>query len=205
LNAPYEKPLFVSLDAALKWAYNSEPSLVGTAGIFRMMGYDNRDSSKDVEVETTPLPTVNPDLDRLPTGLDAVVQIGMIKSFVMRQPDPARLHLLSKYAHDNERIAARRALRDYLMPFLGSTIRPRYVIYHCVCRYYGKPIAFNDLASGIVYLVPKHKRETAKKRMGKAWRMVRSMSMDVDSLLKDIATRTEELAHFELKEMGLII
>ena len=173
--------------------------------IMQLAGQDDREGAptEDEKKEPAPPRVVDFDLDAKPHGIDAAAQIGLLKSFCYRQPSPERLHLLAKYAVGEERRAAQRALRDYLMPLINNIIRPRFVVYSCVSRYYGRSVSFKDLALKVEYLVPTT-FTNEKARRQEAWRMVRDLSRDVESLLKDLATRTEELAHGELKARGVV-
>ena len=173
----------------------------------QLAGADDRESAPTADEEKEPAPprVVDFDLDPKPIGVDAAGQQGLLKSFVYRQPIPERLHLLAKYARGDERRQAQRQLRDYLLPLVNNIVRPRYVIYECISIYYGKrTVTLKDLSCKVLYLVPVREGQDDAKRMREAWRMVRDMSRDVESLLKDIATRTEEMAHSELKARGVI-
>ena len=196
-----ERPLFRTVDAALKWAFQPRYARAVQSSHV-LLPFMKRDRLGDDRVTDAPIRAVDPGLERAPIGLDAAAQAGMLQSFVIRQPDPRRLHLLSKYAHGELRNAARRALRDFLIPLMRQTIRPRFVVYECVGRYYGKRIVFKDLSIKVLYLVPEGGDEA--KRMRSAWRMVREIAREVDSWLKQISTQTEQAAHEELQNMGVI-
>lgn len=200
MNATLDRPLFRSLEQCLRWAWRHEPRMVAPPVIHRMVGNDDREQIAD---EEAPPRVSNFDLDPKPVGVDAAGQQGLLKSFVYRQPDPERLHLIAKYAHGEERRAAQRALRDYLIPLVNNVIRPRYVIFSLVAHYYGRnDVSYKDLSSKVLYLVPENKPDKQRKR--EARRMVSDLGFDVNSILKDIATRSEELAYSELKAKGVI-
>ena len=201
-----DKPLFRSLDQALRWAWRHEPRMVRPPAIMQLAGRDDRDSAPlEEEIDKAPPPRViDFDLDPKPSGIDAAGQQGLLKSFVYRQPDPERLHLISKYAFGDERKQAQRALRDYLIPLVNNIIRPRYVIFACVSHFYGSRITLKDMAVRVVTIVPVKEGEDDAARMREAWRMVRDLSHDVDNLLRDVATRTEDMALSELKARGVI-
>jgi hypothetical protein len=196
-----DRPLFRSVDAAFKWAFQPRYARAVQSSHI-LLPYMKKDRLGEDRVTDAPIHAVDPGLERTPIGLDAAAQAGMLCSFVLRQPDPRRLHLLSKYAHGELRQQARRALRDFLIPLMRQTIRPRFAIYECVSRHYGKRIVFKDLASKVLYLVPEGGTEA--KRLQRAVRMVRELARDTDSWLKQISTQTEQAAHEQLKQSGVI-
>jgi len=202
-----DRPLFRSLDQALRWAWRHEPAMVKAPAIMQLAGMDERESAptEEEEKQEPPPRVLNFDLSPKPFGIDAAGQQGLLKSFVNRQPIPERLHLIAKYATKDERREAQRMLRDYLLPLLSVIIRPRFCVYTCIGIYYGRrDVTLKDLSIKVLYLVPVREGEDDAKRNREAWRMVRDLSRDVESLLKDIATRTEELAHSELRARGVI-
>ena len=202
-----DRPLFRSLDQALRWAWRYSPRMTKPPAIMQLAGADQRESAptEDEEKEPAPPRVIDFDLEPKPTGIDAAGQQGLLKSFVYRQPDPERLHLISKYAHGSERRDAQRALRDYLLPLINSAIRPRQLVFECVRIYYGKrDVTFKDMAVRFVHLVPEKEQEP-EQRMREAWRMVRALAHDVEGLLRDLATRSEEFAYSTLKARGVIV
>jgi len=198
-----EKPLFRSLDQCLRWAWRHEPRMVKQAAIMQLAGKDDREGAQTEAEEKEPAPprVLNFDLDPKPFGIDGAAQQGLLKSFVNRQPIPERLHLIAKYATRDERRDAQRALRDYLLPLVNASIKPRHMIYMLVSRFYGRPVAFKELAIKIEYLM---RGTEPEERMREAWRFVRATSHDVDDLLKSLATRCEETAYSELRQRGVI-
>ena len=202
-----DKPLFRSLDQCLRWAWRHEPRMVKQAAIMQLAGKDDREGAQTEAEEKEPAPprVLNFDLSPKPFGIDGAAQQGLLKSFVNRQPIPERLHLIAKYATRDERRDAQRMLRDYLLPLLNVIVRPRFVVYECIGIYYGRRnVTLKDLSCKVLYLVPVREGEGDAKRNREAWRMVRDLSRDIESLLKDLATRTEELAHSELRARGVI-
>ena len=194
--------LFPDLDSCLRWAFRSTPIVMKPGVLARMVGRDERASPADEDAVVRP--TVNPDIDAKPTGLDAAAQKGMLLGYVNRQPVPERFHLIAKYAIGDERKGAQIELRDYLLPLMNDILRHRWVMLQCVGRYYGKPVTFKDLGARILYLIPPVEGEKPETRMGRAWRSVRETSREIDDHLKSLASRTEEQCYGELKARGVI-
>ena len=204
-TALQDRPLFRSLDQCLRYAWRNQPRMVKPPAIMQLAGVDEREGAPAPGEEKEPAPPriLNFDLDRKPTGLDAAGQMGLLQSFVRRQPAPERYHLSAKYAGGEERKDAQRALRDYLLPLINQVLRPRHLVYVLVGRYYGRrDVVFKDWAVKLLYLVPQ--QENPVERMQEAWRMVRDLAADIDGLLADLAARTEDLAVAELRERGVI-
>ena len=197
------RPLFRSLEQCLRWAFGcgvvrgptklakAHRALMDTRSLERPHGdYQAAADAIGVTVvalhelldpvldrEELPLPSRDPDLDRLPDRDDAPAQVGMILGFVSRQPRPERQHLIAKFAYGDERRQAQRELRDYMIPLVNQMWRSRYEIFVCVCRFYGSHHeAPHDVA----------------------------LDRDVGDLLQDLAARTEDLATSELRARGVI-
>ncbi len=199
--------MFRSLDHAMRFAYQSEPRVVGASSLVGMMATDKREGapSREEELDAPPPRAINFDLEPVPIGLNAAAQQGLIKSFVARRPAPARLHILAKWANGVERREAMRALRDHLSPFLEETFRPRYIIYVYVGTYYGqRQIDVRDLAGRALYLVPKVEGQNHANWVRAAERRCRELGFHVGGLLKDLGGRSEDDATVELKNLGVI-
>ena len=225
-----ERPLFRSLDQCLRWAFGegvvrgptklakAHRALMDTRSLERPHGdYQAAADAIGVTVvalhelldpvldrEELPLPSRDPDLDRLPDRDDAPAQVGMILGFVSRQPRPERQHLIAKFAYGNERRQAQRELRDYLLPLIDDMLKPRFLVFMLVARFYGLTMEDEFLRhKALSYLLPAHYKNY-EMRVAAAGQMVDRMSRDINGLLADVATRTEDLAYCELKARGVV-
>jgi len=197
-----ERALFDGLDSCMKWTFRHQVSAFRPTILARMAGADNRESVADGDAVV--LPTVNPDIDPRPVGLDAAAQKGMLLGYVGRLPTPERWHLVAKFALGDVRRGAQIELRDYLVPLMNDILRHRRTILECVARFYGKPVKLKDLADKILFLIPPVEGEKESNRKARAMRSVTSLSLDIEDHLKSLASRTEELAYSELKMRGVI-
>ncbi len=186
----------------MKWAFRSTPSMIKPTVLARMAGADNRESSADEEAVVRP--TVNPDIDPRPIGLDAAAQKGMLLGYVGRLTTPERWHLIAKYALGDERKGAQIELRDYLTPLINDILRHRRTMFECVARFYGKPVKDTELADRILYLVPPVENEKTVNRKQRAKRIVTNLSLEIEDHLKSLATRAEERSFLELRARGVI-
>lgn len=192
-----DKPLFASADAALRWAYRTQPSAVKMSSVSKFMGRYSREDDDDQAVP----PSADPGLERKPTGLEAAAQIGMIKGFVNRLPTRERHYLIGRYAIGRERQYARAVLGDALLPVLSGAIRPPRIVYQLVCRHYGRRVVFHALAQRILYLFPEMPEP---KRSRHVYRLVRRMSGDIDRALRDIGGSADVVAHQYFHDQGVI-
>lgn len=193
--------MFESLDDAMRWAYGHRVSTTQMSTLNAMMG---KVAGDEQEIDA-PVRQSNPNLERLPDGWDAVAQIGMLKAFVAGLPDTDRWHIQAKYARGAERQFAQHSLRDRVIPLLEVVLRPRWIMYQLVARYYGKRVFFRDLAIHVRPMIPVKDGEKPETHERRVWRMVRGMSATAETWLKDVATRAEERAHAVLKEQGVIL
>ena len=154
--------------------------------------------------EPAPVRGRDPDLDPVPYGQDALGQVGLIRSFVARQPTPEKWHLLAKFAVGDERRQAQRALRDYLIPLSDHVLRHRNTMFLGVAHYYGLPVDVKALAKRILYLIHAIDGEKPENRLSRARRMVVEVHAEIEDFLKGLATRAEESATEELKARGVI-
>lgn len=222
-----DRPLFRELSSCLKWAFgygvvrkptalaNAHRALMDTRNDTCPRGdYQKAADTIGVSVrelrdlldpvldrEELPLPSRDPDLDRLPGRDDAPAQAGLILGFVHRRPRPERQHLIAKFAFGEDRRQAQRELRDYLRPLVNDMLKPNFVIYTLIARFYGLPVEDGFLPRRVLHLVPGNTRE---QRQVAAKRMVDGMAVDIEGWLQPLATRCEELATDELRARGVI-
>lgn len=202
MMAAADRPTFHSVDDCLRFAFNAEIPTVKTTGAFKLAGrarddlWDDEDDKK--RAKAAPVRTRDPDIDRRPTGIDAVTQQNMILNFVRRLPIPDHLYICAKYARGDERRAARRALRDVLLPRLGQITRPRYAVYVLIGAHFGKRVDRDELAGRFEHLFP------AKLAASDAKSLIRRLANEIDSLLKDFAASAEEKCYTYFQHGGLI-
>lgn len=202
-----DRPLFRSLDSALRFTYQTAPRVIGISAIAGLMAADKREGAmtREEELDAPPPRAINFDLDPVPIGIDAAAQQGLIKGFVARRSSPGRLHLLAKYAKGDERRQAQRELRDYLLTHLEDDFRPHYVVYACVSLYYGRRnVRIKDLAARVVHLIPNKEGQLPANRLRECERKCRTLSILVSGLLKDVGARAEDVATQELRVRGVI-
>ena len=197
-----DKPTFATADQVLWWAFGNEIPTTKTTGVFKMAGRARDDLWQDEETKerakSAPIRTRDPEIDRRPTGVDAVTQQCMILSFVRRLPIQDHLYICAKYARGDEQIAARRALRDLLIPLLDSSIRPRYATYALICAHFGRKVDRDELADRIEYRFP------AKRAAQDARGAIRRLANNIDSLLKDMAASADGKCYERFQRGGLI-
>lgn len=176
--------------------------LGGAAGKYVSAG-DLRDLLVPVlNREELPMPSRDPDLDRLPDRNEAPAQVGLILGFVYRQPRPERQHLIAKYAFGDERAIAQKELRDYLLPLVDDMVKPRYTIYLLVARFYGLSIELSAVQRTVRNFAL---GDTPQDRARLAEQMVDRLRRDVDEHLQSISMRTEDAACSELRARGVIL
>ena len=198
-----DMPTFASVDAVLWFAFGHEVPTTKTAAMFAMAGRA-RDELWGTEEEkerakSAPIRTRDPEIDRRPTGQDAVTQQSMILGFIRRLPKHDHLYVVAKYAHGSEQVAARRALRDAMLPLLGQSIRPRYVVYQLIARYFGRVVRLDDLAGHQEYL---YLAKKSTKDAGRA--AVCRLAGEVESRLRDMAASAESKC-FDYFKVGNLI
>ena len=197
-----DRPTFSTAEQVLWWAVGNEIPTTKTTGVFKLAGRARDELWQDEETKerakSAPIRTRDPDIDRRPTGIDAVTQQAMIISFVRRLPIPDHLYVVSKYARGDEQIAARRAVRDLLTPTLDQSIRPRYVIYQLICRYFGRAVVLDELAKHQEYLY------LAKRSAQDSMRAVRRLASEVESRLRDMAASADGKCYERFQRGGLI-
>ena len=223
-----DRPSFHSVDDVLRFAFGHQIPTTKTTRVFAMAG-KSRDEIFGTEedrklAKSAPIRTRDPEIDRWPTGQDAVIQQAMILDFVYRLPAREQLYILAKYAPrarypngetkeqwqtarskgdfrrgpTNECAAARCALRDVLLPLLDSSIRPRYATYKLVCAHFGQRVDREELATRIEWMFK------AKRAPQDARGAIRRLANNIDSLLKDFAASAEEKAYTRFRDGGLI-
>ena len=197
-----DKPTFATADQVLWWAFSNEIPTVKTTGVFKMAGRARgelwQDEDEKERSKSAPIRTRDPDIDRRPTGQDAVTQQAMIISFVRRLPIPDHLYVVSKYARGDEQIAARRALRDLLTPGLTQNVKPPYTVYLLICRYFGRVVVLDEIADRFEYMFP------AKECAKKARSYIRRMASELEYKLKDMAASADEKTCTYFQQGGLI-
>src|SRR3990167_417198 len=202
INSAHDMPTFASVDAVLWFAFCHEVPTTKTAAMFAMAGRA-RDELWGTEEEKeraklAPVRTRDPEIDRRPTGADAVTQAAMVLGFVRRLPKQDHLYVVAKYARGGEQVAARRALRDALLPLLAQSIRPRYAAYKLICAHFGQKVDRDKLADRIEYMFP------AKRAAQDARGAVRRLANEIDSILKDFAASAETKCFEHFQRGGLI-
>ena len=223
-----DRPTFSTADQVLWWAFGNEIPTTKTTGVFKMAGRARDDLWQDEETKerakSAPIRTRAPEIDRRPTGRDAVIQQAMILNFIYKLPMREQLYILAKYAPrarypngetkeqwskarskgefrrgpTNECAAARCALRDVLIPLLDSSIRPRYATYALICAHFGRKVDRDELAARIEYMFP------AKRAAQDARGAIRRLANNIDSLLKDMAASADGKCHEHFQQGGLI-
>lgn len=197
-----DRPSFHSADDVLRFAFNSEIPTVKTTGAFKLAGRARdelwQDEDEKERAKAAPVRTCDPEIDRRPTGEDGVTQQAMILSFVRRLPIPDHLYICAKYARGDEQVAARRALRDILIPLLDSGIRPRYATYALICAHFGRKVDRDELADRIEYLFP------AKRAAQDARGAIRRLANRIDDLLKGFAASADGKCFEHFQHGGLI-
>ena len=197
-----DNPTFASVDQCLWWAFRGEIPTTKTTGVFKMAGKSRDElweNEEDKErAKSAPIRTRDPEIDRRPTGIDGVTQQAMVMSFVRRLPANDHLYVVSKYASGAEQKAARRALRDVLLPLLDSGVRPRYAAYKLVCAHFGQKVDREELANRIEWMFK------AKRAPQDARGAIRRLANNIDSLLKDFAASAEEKTYTYFQRGGLI-
>jgi len=200
---PAKRPLFRTVNDAMRYAFRQRDARPLQSSHLLVPLMQKQRLEKDGPADA-PVRAIDPSLDRIPPGL-AGVQASMLQNFVRRQSIPRNLHLFSKYSHGEERRQAQRALRDFLIPLLRQTIKPRFLIFQCVCRYYDRrEMTFTDLACRMAPLIEKKEGETSEKHMRRAWRQVRELSREVDSWLQQIGMQSEDAAYSQLEGLGVV-
>ena len=197
-----DMPTFASVDAVLWFAFGHEVPTTKTAAMFAMAGRA-RDELWGTEEEkerakSAPVRTRDPEIDRRPTGADAVTQAAMVLGFVRRLPKQDHLYVVAKYAQGKERVAARRALRDILLLTIAPNMKVGYCVYMLISRYYGKVVVLDDLADDLEHFFP------AKDAAKKARSFVRRLAGEVESRLRDMAASAESKC-FDYFKVGNLI
>ena len=189
-----DKPLFLSLESALQWAYYSARHDAGTiapTGIVRMMKKDERvrdEYDRWGRLIFAPVKK-EPATEPRPRGYDAGAQAGMICAFVEALPEREGCHLWAKCLRHQHRTVAKIRLRELLMPQMTTGLIPVRLVGDLVSLYYGKPgIKIAELAR--TYKIDR--------------RRVTSLRRDVDIALNAVATRAEHNAYSKLQQMGVV-
>ena len=199
---PADKPSFHSVDDVLRFAFRGEIPTTKTTGVFKMAGRARdelwQDDEDKARAKSAPIRTRDPEIDRRPGGIDGVTQQSMILSFVRRLPTNDHLYVVAKYASGAEQKAARRALRDVLMPLLNSGVRPRYAAYKLVCAHFGQKVDREELANRIEWMFK------AKRAPQDARGAIRRLANNIDSLLKDFAASADGKCYERFRGGGLI-
>ena len=197
-----DNPTFASVDQCLWWAFRGEIPTTKTTGVFKMAGRARDELWQDEEdkerAKSAPIRTRDPEVDRRPAGIDGVTQQSMILSFVRRLPVGDHLFICAKYAHGDEQVAARRALRDLLRPTLSQNVKPAYTVYLLICRYFGRVVVLDELADKFEYLFP------AKDCVKRSRSYVRRMAGELEYKLKDMAASAEAKCFERFQQGGLI-
>lgn len=122
-----DRPLFRTVDEALRWAYRVQRAAPKTSALAQWIG------------KRRPAPL-------LPLGLDGAAQAGMIKAAVESLQPHQRNATVARYGQGRERAAARAALIDYIRPRFGTGISPYRMVRELVAKYFGKQVWVADLA-----------------------------------------------------------
>jgi len=198
--------LFSSVNDAFFWAFRrrSARPVQSSHLIAPLM---KKDRLAEEGPADTPIRALDPALERIPPGLAATAQASMLQSFCIRQPVPRNLHLLSKFAHGETQLAARRALRDFILPLLVQKVKPpKYVVYSLLGRHYGRrDVTIKDLARRMVPLIECKDGETDEKHFRRVSRQVRELERDVDGWLSQIASQTEDACFEQLSATGVVV
>lgn len=80
------------------------------------------------------------------TPMDILTQKGMIKSYVCRQPDIDKHHLVATFGRGKERTDAQNKVRDWVLARLPTGLHNRRMLYELVAKFYGKAVDLQAIA-----------------------------------------------------------
>lgn len=139
-NPALDAPIARNLQAALRRAFNTSKQPFGeTASIYQMAA-------------TTRRPGYDPELDKWPSGWDALGQSGLIRSYLRSLAPQHSGALMAQYGAGKDRINGQRVVRDYVIQkrttdgYSTAHIRNRKLTYELVARHFGKPVMLESLA-----------------------------------------------------------
>jgi hypothetical protein len=78
--------------------------------------------------------------------MDVLTQKGMIKSYVYRQAEIDKHHLVATFGRGRDRIDAQNKIRDWALARLPTGLHNRRMLYELVAKFYGKPVDLQAVA-----------------------------------------------------------
>ena len=177
---PVEPALFSSLESAMLWAFRRKLDTRRRPRLNHMIRSAANADSRPAHVD--------PYLAALPGGWDGVAQSGLLQSFVAALPELDRSHLVARFGTGGEQGAAIHRLGE---------------IAHLRFKRVALPVPF------VVDLVARHylrrtKIETLADKHALPLSVAFRASGRVSNFLKDVASRAEDEAWFELRKRSVL-
>jgi hypothetical protein len=191
-----ERPLFESLDAALRLAYRARPSTLARSRWSRMIV--SRGDARRLR---------NPDLDPMPHGYEAAGLVGEVKRVVEARPPIEQAHLTAKFAPGRVSREAQRVL----LPHVSHLLRDGdlaaivgWMTLRFISRFYGYGRGRLSLLAMNLEL-PQRAGEKAANHHKRRLRLLKEAERRVHVFLQSLATDAEESVYSALKDKGLVL